>query len=268
MPGPLGVRNRCLGKALYMNTSKCCNLVGASSPFTIAAVNPWSLTLLSLAILVPVSLALCGGTHVRTTGQIGLLRFVGESGTGAGVRRIEALTGPGAFGWFAAQRRLLEEAASQAGSTPEHLARKVELLTEERKKLEKRVEELIKGGGGAAGGAVTTENGTAVAVQHTSSGDRNEIGAMVDAFRSQTRSGVIVIFATGERAGIHAGVTDDLVARGVTAPEVVNRVAALTGGKGGGRPHFASAGAGTARPLAVAEQEAPGIVRELLAARP
>jgi len=214
-----------------------------------------------------VSIELCGGTHVRTTGQIGLLKFVGESGTGAGVRRIEALTGPGAFGWFAAQRRLLEEAAARAGSTPEHLARKVEALAEERKKLEKRVEELIKGGGGA-GGSVTNENGTAVAVQSTSSGDRNEIGAMVDAFRSQTKSGVIVIFATGDRPGIHAGVTDDLVGRGVTAPDVVNRVAALTGGKGGGRPHFASAGAGTALPLAAAEQQAPGIVRELLAAKP
>ena len=213
-----------------------------------------------------VSIELCGGTHVRTTGQIGLLKFVSESGTGAGVRRIEALTGPGAFGWFAAQRRLLEEAAARAGSTPEHLARKVEALAEERKKLEKRVEELIKGGG-AAGGSVTSENGTAIAVQNTSSGDRNEIGAMVDAFRSQTKSGVIVIFATGDRPGIHAGVTDDLVARGVTAPDVVNRVAALTGGKGGGRAHFASAGAGTLLPLGEAEQQAPGIVRELLAAR-
>jgi alanyl-tRNA synthetase len=213
-----------------------------------------------------VSLELCGGTHVRTTGQIGLLKLVGESGTGAGVRRIEALTGPGAFDWFRAQQRLLEDAAARAGSTPEHLARKVETLAEERKKLEKRVEELIKGGG-AAGGSVTTESGSAIAVQNTSSGDRNEIGAMVDAFRSQTKSGVIVIFATGDRPGIHAGVTDDLVARGVTAPEVVNRVAALTGGKGGGRAHFASAGAGAALPLAEAEQQAPGIVRELLAAR-
>jgi len=214
-----------------------------------------------------VSLELCGGTHVRTTGQIGLLKFVGESGTGAGVRRIEAFTGPGAFGWFAAQRRLLEDAAARAGSTPEHLARKVEALAEERKKLEKRVEELIKGGG-ASGAAVTQENGASIAVQSTASGDRNEIGAMVDAFRAKTKSGVIVIFATGDRPGIHAGVTDDLVARGVTAPDVVNRVAALTGGKGGGRPHFASAGAGTERSLGDAEREAPGIVRELLAARP
>jgi len=87
----------------------------------------------------------------------------------------------------------------------------------------------------------------------------------VDAFRAQTRSGVLVIFATGDRPGIHAGVTDDLVARGVTATAVVNGVAALTGGKGGGRPHFASAGVGAAMPLAEAERQGPDLVRALLA---
>ena len=213
-----------------------------------------------------VSIELCGGTHVRTTGQIGFLKFASESGVGAGLRRIEALTGPGAFAWFAGQQRILQEAAAKLGSTPEHLAKRVEALSEERKKLERRVEELIKGGGAGAGAKVVEENGTAIAVSSTPSADRNEIGAMVDAFRSKNRSGVQVIFATGERPGIHVGVTDDLVARGVTAPEVVNRIAALTGGKGGGRPHFASAGAGPSGSLATAEEKAPAIVRELLAA--
>ena len=66
--------------------------------------------------------------------------------------------------------------------------------------------------------------------------------------------------------GIHVGVTDDLVKRGVTAPDVVNRIAALTGGKGGGRPHFASAGAGNVAAMREAEQQAPAIVREALMA--
>jgi alanyl-tRNA synthetase len=220
-------------------------------------------------ITIPeVSIELCGGTHVRTTGQIGLLRFSAEVGVGAGVRRVEAVTGPGAFRWFDAQQRMLEEAAQRLGSAPEHLVRKVEGLVEERRKLEKRVEELIKGGGAAAGAQVLDAGGVSVAVSRSVSGDRNEIGAMVDAFRSRTKSGVTVIFATGERAGIHVGVTDDLVARGVTAPEVVNRLAAVTGGKGGGRPHFASAGAGDASRLPDAERQAPSIVRELLAAHP
>jgi alanyl-tRNA synthetase len=219
-------------------------------------------------VTVPeVSVELCGGTHTRTTGQIGLLKFVGESGVGAGLRRIEALTGPGAFGWFQEQQRLLQDAAARIGATPEHLARRVEAMAEEQKTLHKRVGELIKGGGSAAGAQVTEEGGVVVAVSSSASADRNEIGAMVDAFRGRTRSGVIVVFATGERAGVHVGVTDDLVARGVTAPDLVNRIAALTGGKGGGRPHFASAGAGDVAKLAAAEQQAGGIVRAALVAR-
>jgi alanyl-tRNA synthetase len=213
-----------------------------------------------------VSRELCGGTHVRTTGQIGLVKFIHETGVGANVRRVEALTGPGAFAWFAEQRKLLEDAASAIGSAPEHLARRVEALAEEQKKLQKRVEDLIKGGGAASGTSVSEENGTAIAVSATPATDRNEIGAMVDAFRSKTKSGVVVIFATGDRPGIHVGVTDDLVARGITAPDLVNRIAALAGGKGGGRAHFASAGAADASLLAVAEERAPAIVRDVLAA--
>ncbi len=219
-------------------------------------------------VTVPdVSIELCGGTHVRTTGQIGLVKLIGESGVGAGVRRVEALTGPGAFGWFAEQQRLLQDAAARAGSTPEHLAKKVEALAEEQRKLQKRVEDLIKGGGGAGGARVSTENGSSIAVSQTPSGDRNEIGAMVDAFRSKTPSGVTVIFATGDRPGIHVGVTDDLVARGLTAGDVVNRIAAVTGGKGGGRPHFASAGAGDVSRFGDAQAQAPDIVREMLRGR-
>jgi alanyl-tRNA synthetase len=218
-------------------------------------------------ITVPeVSIELCGGTHVRSTGQIGLVKLVGESGVGAGVRRVEALTGPGAFRWFAEQQALLERAAAQAGSAPEHLARRVEALVEERKKLEKRVEELIRGGGASAPARVVEEAGAVIAVASTATADRNEIGAMVDAFRARTRTGVTVIFAKGERPGIHVGVTDDLVARGVLAPDLVNRIAALTGGKGGGRPHFASAGAGAAG-LDDAERRAPEIVKTFLLPR-
>jgi alanyl-tRNA synthetase len=219
-------------------------------------------------VTVPgVSVELCGGTHVRSTGQIGLLKFVHEIGVGAGIRRIEAFTGPGAYGWFAAQQRLLEEAAARAGSAPEHLVRKVEALVEERKKLERRVEELIKGGGAQAAATTVEVGGAAVSIARSTSGDRNEIGAMVDAFRARTKSGVLVVLAAGDRPGIHVGVTDDLVARGVVAPDLVNRLAALTGGRGGGRPHFASAGAGGSGSLGDVEREAPALMRAVLAER-
>jgi len=217
-------------------------------------------------ITVPgVSRELCGGCHVRTTGQIGLLRLVGETGVGAGVRRVEALTGPGAYDWLLERVRLLDGVAETVGSAPEHLTRKVEALVEERKKLERRVEELIRGGGADVGKARTTEvNGTRIAVSTSATADRNEIGAMIDAFRAQAGSGVLVIVATGERPGIHVGVTDDLVQRGVLAPDLANRLAALSGGKGGGRPHFASAGAGDATRLPDVERQAADIVRGVL----
>jgi alanyl-tRNA synthetase len=219
-----------------------------------------------VVLVSDVSKELCGGTHVRTTGQIGLVKFIHETGVGANVRRVEALTGPGAFAWFAEQRKLLEDAASTLGSAPEHLARRAQALAEEQKKLQKRVEELIKGGGAATGANVSEENGTVIAVTTTAATDRNEIGAMVDAFRARTKSGVLVIFANGDRPGIHVGLTDDLVARGTTAPTVVNKIAELAGGKGGGRPYFASAGAVADR-LAIATERADEIVRSILLPR-
>ncbi len=220
-------------------------------------------------ITIPdVSRELCGGCHVRTTGQIGLVRLVGETGVGAGVRRVEALTGPGAYDWLLDRVRLLDGVAEAMGSAPEHLTRRVEALVEERKKLEKRVEELIKGGGARSDARSTEVNGTRIAVSASATADRNEIGATIDAFRSQNKSGVLVIVATGERPGIHVGVTDDLVARGVIAPDIANRLAALSGGKGGGRPHFASAGAGDPTKLGEVERRAPEIVREVVESHP
>ncbi|MDO8666258.1 MAG: alanine--tRNA ligase [Gemmatimonadales bacterium] len=214
-------------------------------------------------VTVPeVSRELCGGTHVRTTGQIGLTRLVSESGIGAGVRRIEALTGPGAFAWLDQRQRLLESAAERAGSAPEHLARRVESLVEERRKLEKRVEELIRGGGapGAASGEPTFErNGISFYVTPTTTDNRNQIALLGDAFRAGKRSGVAFIIATGERPGIHVVVTDDLVKRGLTAPDLVNRIAALSGGKGGGRPHFASSSAGDPTRLGEVERQLPDV---------
>jgi alanyl-tRNA synthetase len=211
-----------------------------------------------------VSRELCGGTHVRTTGQIGLVRLVGESGVGAGVRRVEALSGPGAFRWLEERLRLLELAADRAGSAPEHLARRIEALVEERRKLEKRVEELIRSGGAQAEARTIDVNGTKVSVASTKSGERGEIGAMIDAFRAGTPSGVLVVVARGERPGIHVGVTDDLVTRGVLAPDLVNRIASVSGGRGGGRPHFASSSAGDPNLLGEVERRATDLVRDAL----
>src|SRR5207244_7020307 len=95
-----------------------------------------------------VSLELCGGTHVPSTGQIALFRFTHETGAAAGVRRIEAVTGPGAYALIRKLEGELEDAAGALKTQPEHLVRRIEQLLEENKKLEKRVEDLLKTGSG------------------------------------------------------------------------------------------------------------------------
>src|SRR2546422_6681037 len=95
-----------------------------------------------------VSVELCGGTHVATTGQIALFRFTHETGAAAGVRRIEAVTGPGAYALIRRLEGELDQAAGALRTQPEHIVRRIEQLVEANRKLEKRVEELLKTGSG------------------------------------------------------------------------------------------------------------------------
>ena len=98
----------------------------------------------------------------------------------------------------------------------------------------------------------------------TSSEDRDELGRMVDQFRSGRDRSVLVLFGTAGRGAVHVALTEDLVLQGRKAGDLVNRIAALSGGKGGGRPHFASAGAGDAARLSDARAATPGLVEEWL----
>src|SRR5216684_259880 len=192
-----------------------------------------------------VSLELCGGTHVPSTGQIALFRFTHETGAAAGVRRIEAVTGPGAYGLIRKLEGELEQAAGALRTQPEHLVHRIEQLLEENKKLEKRVQELLKSGGGGGGsGSVERIGDVELHVADSDLEDHDQIGLVMDAFRSSHKRAISVLFTNGERAGVHVGVTDDLVQQGVRAGDIANAIAAVSGGKGGGRPHFASAGVG------------------------
>jgi alanyl-tRNA synthetase len=212
-----------------------------------------------------VSLELCGGTHVPTTGQIALFRFTHETGAAAGVRRIEAITGPSAYGYVRELERRLADAAGLLKARPEHLARRIEAMLEEQKKLEKRIAELLKSGGGSREpGAVEKIGDVELHIAESDLDDKNQIAALVDGFRSQHPRAVLVLFTQGERAGIHVAVTDDLVSAGVKAGEIAGAIAAVSGGKGGGRPHFASAGAGDPARLGQARAEARDIVARLL----
>ncbi len=207
------------------------------------------------------SIELCGGTHVRSTGQIGTFRFSGQTGVAAGVRRIEAVTGTGALRAVRELEDRLAGIATALKSHPEHLVRRVEQLLEERHRLEARLAETLKAGGGAAiAGSEAEVNGIRVTIADTPTDDRNEVGQIADKFREGKRNAILVLFSTGGRGAIHVTLTDDLVSAGRKAGDLVNRIAALSGGKGGGRPHFASAGAGDPDRLAAARAATPELV--------
>ncbi|HYL21572.1 MAG TPA: alanine--tRNA ligase [Gemmatimonadales bacterium] len=212
-----------------------------------------------------VSLELCGGTHVPTTGQIALFRFTHETGAAAGVRRIEAVTGPGAYALLRKLEGELEQAAGALKTQPEHLVRRIEQLVDDNRKLERRIEELLKAGGGKQEtGSVERIGDVEVHIADSDLEDRDQVALVMDAFRASHKRAISVLFTNGERAGVHVGVTDDLVQQGVKAGEIASAIAAISGGKGGGRPHFASAGAGDPAKLAEARAQVPAIVTRVL----
>ena len=212
-----------------------------------------------------VSLELCGGTHVAATGQIALFRFTHETGAAAGVRRIEALTGPAAYRYVVDLQNRLVHASDLLKTQPEHLVRRIEAVLEENKKLEKRIGEMLKGGaGGTEQGAVERIGDVDLHVGESDLDDRTQIGVLMDGFRSKHKRAISVLFTTGTRPGIHVAVTDDLVSQGLKAGEIVNAIAQAVGGKGGGRPHFASAGVGDATQLASTRAQTPTIVKRFV----
>ena len=212
-----------------------------------------------------VSLELCGGTHVPSTGHIALFRFTHETGAAAGVRRIEALTGPAAYRYGLELERRLDEAAGLLKAQPEHLVRRIESMLDENKKLEKRVSDLLKGGSGTGeGGSVERIGDVELHVGESDLEDRTQIGVLMHGFRSKHKRAISVLFTKGGRPGIHVAVTDDLIAQGLKAGDIVNAIATTAGGKGGGRPHFASAGVGDATLMASTRAQTPSIVKGLI----
>jgi len=214
------------------------------------------------------SIELCGGTHVRTTGQIGTFRFSGQSGVAAGVRRIEAVTGSAALRAVHELEQRLAAVGEALKAQPEHLVRRVEQLLEERERLEARLAETLRTGSGAAvRGDVSSVAGVELTIAQTATEDRAELGRIADAFREAKRNAVLVLFSSAGRGAIHVTLTEDLVSSGRKAGDLVNRIAALSGGKGGGRPHFASAGAGDPERLPAARAATPDLVAAWLASR-
>jgi len=212
-----------------------------------------------------VSLELCGGTHVQATGQIALFRFTHETGAEAGVRRIEAITGPSAYRHLREIEERLASAARLLKAQPEHIEKRIETLLEERHKLERQIQEMLRSGSGKREtGNVSRIGEVELHIEDSSLEDRDQIALVMDAFRQGRSRAISVLFTRGERPGIHVAVTDDLVEKGVHAGKLAGQIAAVSGGKGGGRPHFASAGAGDAARLDAAREQTPVIVKGML----
>ena len=213
------------------------------------------------------SIELCGGTHVRSTGQLGLFRVAGQGGVAAGVRRVEAITGPEAYQSVAAEEALLQQVAQSLKAHPDQLLRKLEQAQQEREKLEARLAQLLKSGAQpAAQGDALEIGGVQVLIADTDSEDRDEVAAIADRYREGKARAVLVLFSATGRGAVHVALTDDLVKAGRKAGDLVNRIAAVSGGKGGGRPGLASAGAGDPAKLGAARAAVPALVEAWLGA--
>lgn len=151
-------------------------------------------------------------------------------------------------------------------SQPDQVAKRVEHLLGERTKLEDRLAAALKGGSSAEAGTSQRLEVSGVAVTVTSSTleARDEIAAVADQFRERSTNAVLVLVTAAGRGGIHVAVSEDLVARGKKAGDLVNRLAALSGGKGGGRPAFASASAGDLAKLDLVTAGVPAVVGQWL----
>ena len=199
------------------------------------------------------SVELCGGTHVRRTGDIGLISVLGESAVGAGVRRIEALTGRGARKSVNHIAQLAKAASAELKVSLEDMPARVAALLDDRKRLERDLSEarkkLAMGGGtsavpGAAADGVRTVGDVKLMARAVSGIDVKDLKSLADEGKKLVGSGVVAIVGVTDegKAGIVVGVTDDLTAR-FNAVDLVRRGAEALGGKGGGgRPDMAQAG--------------------------
>jgi alanyl-tRNA synthetase len=214
-----------------------------------------------------VSAELCGGTHVRNTSEITLFQIVSETGVAAGVRRIEAVTGPRALDLVNERRRTLQEIAGLLRASPSASVKRLQSILDERRMLEKRLDEALKSGGasGLQGliDRASMVSGIKVVTAAVPAVDMKSLQALGDSLREQLKSGVAVLSASfGDGKNSLLGiVTDDLRERGLRADTIIRDVAATVGGRGGGKPHMAQAGIPDAARLPEALSAVAGVVQ-------
>lgn len=194
-----------------------------------------------------ISYELCGGTHLSQTADIGLFLITSESSAAAGVRRIEAVTGRGAYELVQRRFRTLKQASVMLTSLPDEVPAKIHQLEEDlegaRKRLAQQRAEMASIEFARSLENVPVVAGVPVLAALVQNADADTLRAMTDMFRKQYPSGVVVVAsAPDDRPVIIGAVTEDLVKRGLSAGDLVKQVAAVVGGGGGGRPTLAQAG--------------------------
>ncbi len=215
------------------------------------------------------SVELCGGTHVKNTAVIGLFRILSETGVAAGVRRIEAATGPRAFESMREHERALQAVQDILKAAPGTELKKAQSLLEERRALEKRLTEVLRSDSGELGrllGDSVSVDGIRVVASQVDVPDVRALQALGDALREQGDPLVAALGAVveNEKAALLVVVTDAARARGVRADELVRELAAVAGGRGGGKPHMAQAGIADRNRLADALGHVESVLRAQL----
>ncbi|MBP9501005.1 MAG: alanine--tRNA ligase [Candidatus Promineofilum sp.] len=195
----------------------------------------------------PYSFELCGGLHVGETGEIGQFRFMSEEAVGAGVRRVEAVTGHGAYTFVAERLNLLDRLAGKLNTPVAELEGRFDALLEHDRAQERALEvahrQAARGQFDVLLGGLVQVGDAYVLAARVDVQNVEQLREMTDWFRDRVKSGVAVLgTVSNDKPVIIAAVTDDLIARGVKAGDLVREIARVLGGSGGGRPNMAQAG--------------------------
>ena len=212
------------------------------------------------------SMELCGGTHVKRAGDIGLFKIIGETGVAAGVRRIEAVTGQGAYDWVSRTDQVMRDIASLVRGSREDVDEKVRELVERSRRLEKEVQQLKSRLASGQSGDLSVQakdvGGVRVLAAQVEGADAKSLRDAMDRLRSKLGTSVVVLGSVkDEKVVLVAGVSADLIDR-FKAGDIVGKVAAQVGGRGGGRADFAQAGGTQPEKLGDALASVEGLVRE------
>jgi alanyl-tRNA synthetase len=218
------------------------------------------------------SMELCGGTHVRATGDIGLFLITEEAGVAAGVRRIEAITGSAAVARAQQDRATLADVIAALSTTLSHAVESVHKLQADAKRLAREMEQLkmkVALGGSSAKGAAADEpidvNGVKLITKRVAGLEKGALRGISDSLRDRLGSGVIVLASENDgKVGLIVSVTKDLTSR-LQAGRLVKELAPIVGGGGGGRPEFAEAGGKDPSKIDEMLSRAPAVIRTLLA---